>query len=419
MNSDIYNALLEKTRDNPNDPSAWAELGLLYLSNHLYANSLEALEKAVQLDQKNTDYYFNLASVQHILGNFDQALKSYEKSISLDAENVYSLCGLSEIYIQTKEFATAKTLLDKANTKFPDDPEVLCTYVKYSLNIKDVNSAIDYSNRLRVIVPNNSKMFAYISLQFDIYGLYDKAIEFLKYSIDIDPLNVEYLYDYGSILNKVHKYNYAISILEKVLAINENHIQSLDMLGQLYFNTFNYDKAISVYNTLLNATQDNKYNIFISLCLVSSGKYKDSIPYLIQASKKDKTNAEYTYFIAMSYLSINNRELARKYFSKARTILKNYSNQVDRIFITVIPNLYRLNCADEIIHLACNYSNYLKDTEFYNLATIFNLSIENKVKIQLMRIQIEIWRLLNHFTIKSTNDDYCHYSKLNSIKDFI
>ena len=77
-------ALIEK---NPNDAALQNDLGALLAWNGIYANALEAFQKAATLDPKDTKPLFNAGLVQVLKGNVSEARSDFKKATKRDPGN--------------------------------------------------------------------------------------------------------------------------------------------------------------------------------------------------------------------------------------------------------------------------------------------------------------------------------------------
>ena len=75
--------------------------------------------------------------------------------------------------------------------------------------------------------------------------LYKQAVEKLYKALDLDNDNVEVLYQLGELYSFMHNHHRAIDYLEQVLEINPNHIESLNLMKNLYEKEEKYLEAMT------------------------------------------------------------------------------------------------------------------------------------------------------------------------------
>ncbi|HUQ34099.1 MAG TPA: FG-GAP-like repeat-containing protein [Pyrinomonadaceae bacterium] len=80
----------------PNEPAAWANLGLLNLRQRNVDSAAEKLEKARALAPDNSRIHMLLAIMESTRGRFTEAISALRKAIELDPKNLKALYMLSE-----------------------------------------------------------------------------------------------------------------------------------------------------------------------------------------------------------------------------------------------------------------------------------------------------------------------------------
>lgn len=78
---------LEAARENPHNSKIFNRLGVIYLEQQNFGDSIEAFKTALQYDDKVGSRHFNLALAYIGQGNYEEALNSLRKAIQFDAKN--------------------------------------------------------------------------------------------------------------------------------------------------------------------------------------------------------------------------------------------------------------------------------------------------------------------------------------------
>ncbi|HEV2862255.1 MAG TPA: FG-GAP-like repeat-containing protein [Pyrinomonadaceae bacterium] len=87
--------LKEATQLAPDEPAAWADLGLLFMRQRQFEQAAENLEKARQLAPDNPGLYVLLGQLESARGNYAEAVKHFRKAGELDPKNLKALYALS------------------------------------------------------------------------------------------------------------------------------------------------------------------------------------------------------------------------------------------------------------------------------------------------------------------------------------
>ncbi len=64
--------------------------------------ALKLLEKALEVDPNNADYWYNLGGVSYTIGNFEKAREAWTKTLLLDPDNQEAKQGMSALPAKLK-----------------------------------------------------------------------------------------------------------------------------------------------------------------------------------------------------------------------------------------------------------------------------------------------------------------------------
>lgn len=155
--------------------------------------------------------------------NKEKAIYHYMKALDMDPKVIGANKNIGLIYLEEKKF-------NEAYQKFCS--EALITN-EYADNLFDKANALMGMNKCKEA--------------FDLY----------KECIELKPLQIEYINNYGSALYSANKFEEAIVILEQAILINDNFLMAYVNLAQCYERLFNYKKAASIYEKALNKWPKN------------------------------------------------------------------------------------------------------------------------------------------------------------------
>lgn len=107
----------------------------------------------------------------------------------------------------------------------------------------------------------------------------------------------------------------------KVLALNEQHAEALNLLGVIYIHQNNFQKAKLIYRKLLSITQkEPAYYCNYGRCLYSMGRLDEALEAYENAIKLDATRASRFISAGQIYYEKEDFEKALFYFTKALDI---------------------------------------------------------------------------------------------------
>ncbi len=83
-------AMVARTRENPDDLEAWTQLGHLYFDGQRPADAIKAYEKALALNPENPDIWTDLGVMYRRNGSPRKAVDAFDRAINLDPKHEIS-----------------------------------------------------------------------------------------------------------------------------------------------------------------------------------------------------------------------------------------------------------------------------------------------------------------------------------------
>ena len=137
-------------REAEHDPAIWNNLGIAYSRKRNYEEAIKAYERGLSLDDKIPGLYNNLANAYLSYGLqtrnssiFSQSFEYYKKAIELDPEYAAPYYGLGNAYKQARNLEGAIYCWEKALEVDPNFRKALFALAKFYLNTGDKVKAFD------------------------------------------------------------------------------------------------------------------------------------------------------------------------------------------------------------------------------------------------------------------------------------
>jgi tetratricopeptide (TPR) repeat protein len=118
---------LEAATLNPADASAHYNLGLIHQQRGELEAARERFERAIQIDDDETDAYYQLGRIARTQGRFADAIRNFEQVVSRDpSHNQHEIWReVGATYIAADQFEDARNALGRFLENRPSDPEAL------------------------------------------------------------------------------------------------------------------------------------------------------------------------------------------------------------------------------------------------------------------------------------------------------
>ena len=159
-------AAREATQIMPKESIAWFWRGVASSRLNRDSDAKFELQRAIELNPDDVDYYSELADVYKELKDYKNAYQLYTKASNMDSENLYYLASASECLILNKQFNEAVELAKKVYTK---DPSYKYGQAAYLLALyKQIFAAISYDASDDTYYVTNQTQLAFFKTKLDI-----------------------------------------------------------------------------------------------------------------------------------------------------------------------------------------------------------------------------------------------------------
>ncbi|MBA7572980.1 Serine/threonine-protein kinase PknD [subsurface metagenome] len=230
--------------------------GYSFLSLGLYDEAIREFNKSLTLDNNDPIVLNNLGLVYVKKGLFDKAIDVFNRVITLSSEFEEPYINIASAYIfkarsmnDLSITCNAKKFLDKVLELNPintDALQALAIYYKECEN--DQNKEKKIYERCVELNPNNPDIYRSLGIVYRQLGMIDKAFVMFKKSIQINPVFEEGYYSLGLLYGTEGIYDQALLTFQKLISINPNkpvYRKNLELV-QKYFSIKN--KEISPKN---------------------------------------------------------------------------------------------------------------------------------------------------------------------------
>jgi tetratricopeptide (TPR) repeat protein len=252
-------------------------------------NSIEDSLSLEVLKRKGTCY--------HLLGNYNDAIKAYEKIVEIDSMNNGALNALGQLYSKQKQFGGS----------------IIC-YTKLI--------AMDSLNSYYY------KQFGIVGLQAAIPGV---AFQNFAKALALNPGDIESCAHLAEMLIKGEQPEIAEKYLKKTLAVSSSSTLTL-LLAKAQMGGKKYNAAINTIDKfLIKGDTTLEYARIKGICLFQLKKYEEAIPWLDFLLDNDM-HAEWIYYhMGISYQNLNKHAVAINYFNKA--VKEGISDQLGDYYV--------------------------------------------------------------------------------------
>ncbi len=244
-------------KKNPSDAELYYQRAKLYYSVENTKDALFDIQKAIKLDKKEPKYYILAADTYFARGESTLAFDALNQAVKYDKNNIEAYSKIAELSFLLRDYNRArenidKVLeLDKINAKAYFQRGMIYKEIGDTINaIKDYRRATEYKPDYEEVFEELANIFA------------DKndpiAIEYYQSTININPKNVDAMYNLGRFYQDHNAIQKALDLYQKVLQIKPNYANAMYATGYInYVYKEDYDMALDCFEKTVKA--DSSY----------------------------------------------------------------------------------------------------------------------------------------------------------------
>ena len=206
----------------PTDGHLYYLLGKSFLVQTDYESAVKSFEKAISLDKTNPSYYEKLIFAYEREQKYDEGLGVAEKGIELFPNNIKIMREKVHLLFSAKKLNTGASVLKNLSELTTRDPHVKDLMGQYYIccdNKKNVALCFDKIRKLNPSYQNYLYNAAYRYIQVEKYEEAVKCLKVFSASQQKNPLPLILL---ARIEEFKNNYESAIEILKKALSMNPN-----------------------------------------------------------------------------------------------------------------------------------------------------------------------------------------------------
>lgn len=280
----------------------------------------------------------------HKNGKIDKAIEYYKEVLKYDKQNPEVYINLAIAYNQNKDFASAKSILNEAMSKYPNNKQLkdVLASVNDESNGEVIGKALslynsqNYQQAISVyssIQPQTFDSLVGIATCYKALDKDDAAIEYYKKALNLKQ-NSDVAYYLGILYADKQDYANAKTYLNLAVKLNPSNNDAKEFLAEVtqngdsalleegidYYGLNNYEKALSIFNRVLQSSPTNAYALYYrGLIYDNQKKYSLAVADYLKAVKLNPELKIAYYLAAVDYDSLSQYKNAlinyRKYVS--------------------------------------------------------------------------------------------------------
>ncbi|MCX6155857.1 MAG: tetratricopeptide repeat protein [Candidatus Kapabacteria bacterium] len=203
----------------PYKSRGYLDLGKAYYVENEFKEAEECYFKGIERNPNNFNLYIDLSAVYLRLGEYAKSIEKAEYALKLDPTNMIAKYNLGKAYLSTgKNKEGADYLSVAASMGWQKFPGIFFDIGQGYFRSKEYPKSIEaYNNHLK-IMPNHVPTLTQIGFVYANMNNFDKALEYFKMVMDIEPTNQDAWNNTARVYNITKKFNLIGPLIQQMKA---------------------------------------------------------------------------------------------------------------------------------------------------------------------------------------------------------
>ena len=313
----------EVLRAAPANSESNYNLALVLLGTNRAA---EAIPHLLRVSPPTTPSRLNLLRASLRAGQIAQGLKIAGDLSAKNPDDVQFHSTLGLVLAGEKQYRAAVTELEKANSLQPESFEILFNLGQTRLRMGDYGQAELLLKRALTLQPDSPETL-YLLAQADAdQSRPVDALELLARAHKLAPENIDVIFLLGRVSMTQNYFEDAIPLLESGIKLAPKRADLRAALGESYFMSGKAEKAIEVFNELVQVDPTARSYAFLGLSYRHLGRFEEARKYFAKGLDLDPRNAACLYNMGFIEGRQGNPAKAEDYFQKTLKTNPDYAD---------------------------------------------------------------------------------------------
>ena len=237
----------------PDHADALHLLGVIASQIGRHDVAVDLIGRAIAHDQTSSLYYSNHGLALAGLRRFEEAIKSYDRALSLRPDNAEVLYARGNALVALERPHDALEAYQRAIRAKPDHAEALCNRGAVLAGLGRNDEALASYDRALAVAPGFGEALSNRGNALKALGRLDEALSSYDRALKARPDDAQALFNRGVTLHELKRFDEALASYDRALAVRPDHAEALSNrgdalrgLGRLEDALASYDRALAM-----------------------------------------------------------------------------------------------------------------------------------------------------------------------------
>lgn len=277
--------------------------------------ALVILRELERTEPDNRDVMFTLAIVCSQLGEHEQSIHYYKKSIDDSTDLGIIFENISMEYQYMGDYEQAIIYSKRALKENPqNDDSIMSISLSYKM-IGKIKDCVDFFKDYVQENPYSEMGWFHLGLSYVAIELYEKGLQAFDYALAINEKSSLVHLAKANVYTMMEKYSEAISVLSEMLIFSEGKEALFSMIGLNYFKMKNYEIA-AIYFKKAAYVDPNFVDSWIQIanCYLALDDRNSALEYLERGLEKNPKSQDMLIEAARSYMRMGEEDMVVELF---------------------------------------------------------------------------------------------------------
>ncbi len=242
--SDEFTLWSDCVKKSPNKVRPYNNLGIAYKHKGMYDEAIRVYQKVISINPDHANTHTNLGLVYAKKEMYEEAIREHHKALVIKPDFAEAYGNLGNAYSAKGMYNEAIREHKKALRLEPDSAK---THMNLGIAYADkgmYDEAIKEYQRAIVLEPDFAKAYGNLGNTYSFKGMYDEAIRQYQKALEIQPDFAGASYNLGSAYAKKDMFDEAIRQYQRALEINPYFAEAYYKLGVIYYHRKQYNLSV-------------------------------------------------------------------------------------------------------------------------------------------------------------------------------
>ncbi len=284
--NDSVTLITAQIKHDSSDYTLWKTRAKLYLKQGKVDVAFRDMNRALELNNTDPDLFIVLSDLYFTIGKVNNSVSSIKKAIDLQPDNPLGYLKMARVKLMLQKYPSALAFADKVISMDANNPEAY--YIK-AISLLEQKDSVQALTFMKVASKLDTGFFAAnFNIGVVLAAMHDTAAaQYLKKSIRIKPDNILARYSLGMFYQKQGKYNKALTVYDSLLARHPDNAEAHFNKGFIFLTEYlDFAKAVAEFNKAIEIKPDYTAAVYnLGRTYEAMGKNKQAVKKYREALK--------------------------------------------------------------------------------------------------------------------------------------